>query len=237
MTATQLAFAAACALVLPALVWRDGARRGYAWLFVALLALYLLLPALAGPLRPPVPLPDGGWTAVPWLRQWVTLALLAVACFWAIRKLGFSRQELGLALAQRPGSFVPCLVATVVLLVCNFIAMRSSSFRLPPVPTEVWLYQATLPGLVEEIAFRGLLLALADRALPPERSVAGAPLGVGALVVTLVFWALHGVSLGTALGVLPAALLYVWLRARSGSLVWPLLAHNLWNLSVLAAHL
>jgi membrane protease YdiL (CAAX protease family) len=41
---------------------------------------------------------------------------------------------------------------------------------------------------------------------------------------------------GLLAGVLPAALLYLWLRARSGSLVLPILVHNLWNLSVYAAH-
>jgi membrane protease YdiL (CAAX protease family) len=37
--------------------------------------------------------------------------------------------------------------------------------------------------------------------------------------------------------VLPAALLYLWLRARTGSLALPILVHNLWNLSVYIAHL
>jgi membrane protease YdiL (CAAX protease family) len=39
------------------------------------------------------------------------------------------------------------------------------------------------------------------------------------------------------LGVLPAALLYLWLRLHTGSLVAPVLVHNLWNLSVYVAHL
>ncbi len=236
MLASDLVPALAAALLLPALAWRDPARRGYALLFVALLALYLLLPAFAGPLRAPVPLPDATWTAAPWLRQAVTLALLAVAALWLIRTLGFTRAELGLTFAQRPGSLVPCVVVALLAVAANYAVSSLSSFRLPPVPLEVWLYQATAPGLVEELAFRGVLLALADHAMPPVRTVVGAPLGWGALVVTLVFWALHGFSLGTALGVLPAALLYAWLRARSGSLLLPVLAHNLWNLSVFAAH-
>ena len=48
---------------------------------------------------------------------------------------------------------------------------------------------------------------------------------------------LHGVTMGTLLGVLPAALLYLWLRARTGSLIAPVVVHNLWNLSVYFAHL
>ena len=43
--------------------------------------------------------------------------------------------------------------------------------------------------------------------------------------------------LALLLGVLPAALLFLWLRQRTGSLVMPIAVHNLWNLSVHAAHL
>jgi hypothetical protein len=70
--------------------------------------------------------------------------------------------------------------------------------------------QATRPGLVEGALFRGVLLALLDRAIAARRVV---------------------------LGVLPAALAYLWLRLRTGSLVLPLVVHNLWNLSVYAVHL
>jgi membrane protease YdiL (CAAX protease family) len=57
------------------------------------------------------------------------------------------------------------------------------------------------------------------------------------VVVTLVFVALHGLRWGTLVGVLPAALLYLWLRLRTGSLALPVLVHNAWNLSAYVAHL
>jgi membrane protease YdiL (CAAX protease family) len=224
-----------CALPLLALAGRDRARRGYALLFVVVLLLYLLLPALAGPLAPPRPLPGGAWSAVPWLRQLLSLALLVAIALWLMRALGFSHDELGLTVAQRPGAWRASLAVALPVLAIHFLTLWLAPGSPPLAPLHVWLYQATLPGLVEEIAFRGLLLALADRAAPPARRWLGAPLGWGALVVTLVFWMLHGLSLTTALAVLPAALLYVWLRARSGSLLLPVMAHNLWNLLILAA--
>jgi membrane protease YdiL (CAAX protease family) len=82
-----------------------------------------------------------------------------------------------------------------------------------------------------------VLLALLDRAFTARKAVLGASIGWSGAVVTLVFLALHGIGLGTLLGVLPAALLYLWLRARTGSLVMPIVVHDLWNLSVYAAHL
>ena len=55
-------------------------------------------------------------------------------------------------------------------------------------------------------------------------------------MVTAAFVLLHGVRPGLLFGVAPAALLYLWLRARSGSLAPPIIAHSLWNLSVVLLH-
>jgi membrane protease YdiL (CAAX protease family) len=41
---------------------------------------------------------------------------------------------------------------------------------------------------------------------------------------------------GLLLGVAPAAMLYLWLRARTDSLAPPIVAHLLWNGSVLLLH-
>jgi membrane protease YdiL (CAAX protease family) len=94
-----------------------------------------------------------------------------------------------------------------------------------------------MPGLAEEVAFRGVLLAAAERAAPAARRVAGVPVSIGAALLTATFVGLHGFGPGTLVSVLPGALLYLWLRLRTGSLIAPVIAHNLWNLTVLAAHL
>ena len=100
---------------------------------------------------------------------------------------------------------------------------------------ETWLYQATLPGLFEEVLFRGLALALADRAFPRRWNIAGSPIGFGGVVVSVAFVALHAHSAQAVVSVLPAALLYLWLRARTGSLMLPVAVHTGWNLLVLVA--
>jgi membrane protease YdiL (CAAX protease family) len=132
---------------------------------------------------------------------------------------------------------LPALWVSAAALSINVLLMNLSSFRLPGVPLETWIYQATLPGLVEEAAFRGVLLELLGRVFTARRVLFGAAIGWGGVAVTLVFLQLHGVTPGTLLGVLPAALLYLWLRERTGSLVAPMAVHSLWNLSVYAAHL
>jgi len=169
-------------------------------------------------------------------------ALLALAgTLWVAARLARGGavpwREMGFTWTQRPGSLRPALWSSAAALSLNVLVMNQSNFRLHDVPLETWLYQATLPGLFEEAAFRGVLLALLDRAFTARRAVLGISMGWGGVVVTLVFLTLHGVTMGTLLGVLPAALLYLWLRARTGSLIAPVVVHNLWNLSVYAAHL
>lgn len=91
------------------------------------------------------------------------------------------------------------------------------------------LYQSTLPGLVEEAIFRGVLLALLDRAFSARSMVLGAPLGWGGMVVTLGFVLLHPLTASSLWAVLPPAGLDLWLRARTSSLALPVLVHNSWN--------
>ncbi|GMV60597.1 MAG: hypothetical protein AMXMBFR72_36830 [Betaproteobacteria bacterium] len=226
-----LALVVAAALLAPA--FADRHKRAYAIAFVAALALYFGLTAL------PTSLPGERLIGNRWNWAGGLLAaagMLALAAL-LVRRAGFAWREFGLIWSQRPGSLRAAALVALPVLALNYAAMTLSRFRLPGVPVETWLYQATLPGLVEEIGFRGVLLALADRAFAARWTIGGAPLGWGGVVVTASFFAAHDLSLGTAVGVLPAALLYLWLRARTGSLVLPVLAHNAWNLSVYAAHL
>jgi membrane protease YdiL (CAAX protease family) len=228
------------ALAALALLWLfsgpDPARRAWALAALATLALFLALRALSQVV------PGGQWIGNNWDWRGPLLGLAGVLGVAAllVRKGMLEWRDAGITLAQARGSMPIALGITTVALGVNYALMSLSSFRLPGVQPETWLYQATLPGLVEETVFRGVLLALAERAVGaghPHWDVMGARIGWGGMLVTLVFLALHGISLGTVLGVLPAALLYLWLRQRTGSLLLPIVAHNLWNLSVYAAHL
>jgi membrane protease YdiL (CAAX protease family) len=145
-----------------------------------------------------------------------------------------SKEELGLA-PPRPGSLRAALAVALAALALNaaLIALRG------PTPIHAMpgtLVVAALAAPLEELVFRGILLALADRALPPRWNVAGARIGWGGVAVTIAFIGLHGLSIGMLVGIVPAALLYLWLRARTGSLAAPILAHLAWNLIVLLMH-
>jgi hypothetical protein len=214
----------------------DAARRGWALAAVAALALFLALRTLPQ-LVPGARLVGDLWD---WTGPFIGLAGVLLLAAWLVRRGLLDWRDAGLTLAQARGSLRPALAVSMATLGINYAVMSLSSFRLPGVPLETWLYQASVPGLVEETLFRGVLLALADRAVGPRHArweIVGARIGWGGLVVTFAFLALHGLTPGILLGVLPAALLYLWLRVRTGSLLLPIVVHNLWNLGVYAAHL
>jgi membrane protease YdiL (CAAX protease family) len=208
-------------------------RRHWLIAAAATLALFLGLRELP-PMLPGERLVGDQWN---WSGQLLALAGALWVASMLARHADLSWREMGFTWVQRPGSRRAAIGVSAAALALNLLLMRLSHFRLADVALETWVYQATLPGVVEEAVFRGVLLALLDRAFAARKEVFGAPIGWGGAVVTLVFLALHGIGPGTLLGVLPAALLYLWLRARTGSLVMPIAVHNLWNLSVYAAHL
>lgn len=96
----------------------------------------------------------------------------------------------------------------------------------------------TMPGLDEELFYRGVLLLMLSEAFGRPIRVLGAPMGWGALVSSVAFGLTHALGysdgsfsfdpmlMGTT-GV--AALVLVWLKEKTGSLLLPVLLHNYGN--------
>ena len=172
----------------------------------------------------------GGKIAANWL--WIGLLALTLRL-----KPGFRPAMAGFTLRQQAGSIRPAilvLVGVVLLSLALKLAMASQPFDL-----ETLLFQATMPGLDEEPMFRGILLYFATLAIitRPIR-LAGASLSVGGLALVLIFGLVHGVFFdGNEWHFAPASILFtglyglvfLWLRERTGSLIFPILAHNLAN--------
>jgi hypothetical protein len=192
------------------------------WLIAAAASLVLLLllmalpPLLTGPVR---------WN---WAGHALALSVLLAIAWRLVRDAGMSWSEMGFARRQRAGSVFAAAAATLALLALQAMLVMRAGAPAPVTPEDLW-FQATMPGLFEESLFRGLLPALVDRAFSARWRVAGAELGWGALIASLLFLALHARSGGALLGVLPLALVLPWLRARTGSLLWPVFLHNGWN--------
>jgi membrane protease YdiL (CAAX protease family) len=199
-------------------------RRRWAARVLALLLVYLAAFWLATAIVPPT------HTGIAALAAGAAV-LLAVQPLIALGLL--DRTEIGLA-PPLAGSAAPALIAIVLGVAFNVLVMKQRE----PLPLQVIGIASVLLAapLIEEFVFRGVLLALADRASPPRWNVLGARIGTGGVLLTLAFIALHGLRPGMLLGIAPAALLYLWLRARTGSLLWPIAAHVAWNLAVIVVH-
>ena len=131
------------------------------------------------------------------------------------------------------------LMATMLVFVVAvglaFFSKNNSAAR-----SEYFLFQFTMPGLDEELAFRGVMLGLLSNALPSKLYVGAKNLGHPALLITSVlFGLLHSLSIDQQWGfhhnwfeffnAFFVGCLLAWITLRTGSIVMPVLVHNLIN--------
>ena len=172
--------------------------------------------------------------------NWVgkSLSLLVTCAILAfLPRVGF--RDAGVRWGQTAGSLRPVTVTAVLTIVGATVtsAMISSS---PNLSGEWLAFQATMPGLDEELFMRGLLLLLFHQAFGKGMTVWGAETGWGLWLTSALFGLLHGVGwVEGALQVDAAAIVLTgfigfvagWTRERTGSLIVPVLFHNAFNLA------
>ncbi len=167
-----------------------------------------------------------------WNWEGKTLAVLlslAVAAALGFRRSGVTLRH------DRTG--LPGALALSAVLVALFLGL---ALYVPGEPTtaDTLAFQLTMPGLDEELFYRGVLLVMLNEAFGRPLSVLGAPMGWGALVSSVAFGLTHALgyadggysfdAMAMALTGGPALLL-VWLREKTGSLLLPILLHNFAN--------
>lgn len=97
----------------------------------------------------------------------------------------------------------------------------------------------TMPGIAEEVVFRGLFQGLLNQAFPKRWTIAKAQLGWGFILTAIIFGAVHlfsvdrqnsiHFSISNAMAPLVGAFVLGWIRERSSSLLPCVVAHNLGN--------
>jgi membrane protease YdiL (CAAX protease family) len=170
---------------------------------------------------------DAGLT----LEQWPRDLLHALALALIVLPL-FVLAYLNLSALQ------PLLPDFAAGLAAPFAAPARFVFRLPPAKTQLELL-GQLGGhaavaLSEEFFYRGYLTSLFETAWPPRQRIAGAAMGRGALVAAALF------ALGHLLVPAPfrlltffPALIFAWLRARTGTIAGAAIFHFLCNATLL----
>lgn len=194
-----------------------------------LFAAYLGLDDLATSLAQVAPMfsfIESRWN---WEGKLYSLALAAVVMF----VLDLRAREVGLTLEQK--NLGVCLLAVLGLTALS--AGLGFVFK-PGVPdAETLLFQATMPGLAEELAYRGIAPAIL-LALFHGRGVPDRVPWVVVLIAAIPFGAWHGWGYSdagfsfdpmSALFPFIGGIAYGWLRFKSGSLLLPFVAHGLGN--------
>lgn len=214
--------------LLGALIFRSGFR--WRWLVAALL-LNLVYQALLtrGFWTLPDPFPQADWN---WAGK-----LAAIAGTLIVMSLpAFGWKRCGMTLDQGPrwGGALVMFVALGGL----FFWLALSGADGKPDDLETIVFQWTMPGLDEEFFYRGTLLLALNEAFRPKISILAAPIGYGGVLTCLLFGLTHALSykaggvdfdvMTFAMTGLPAFLL-LWLRERTGSLVMPVIGHNIAN--------
>lgn len=199
------------------------------WLIVALLLMVFhdaLLLRLYGLL--PNFFPDSSWN---WTGK--LLALLGILGIAALPSFGW--RESGITFPQTKNSGVAWIVfgifATAVFAAAIYFGDGRDDW-------DTVLFQWSMPGIQEELFYRGVLLLALNEAFTARVRAAGAEIGWGGILATVAFGLIHslfygdgGVSFDALAFAITGgpALLVLWLREKTGSVLLPILAHNVAN--------
>jgi membrane protease YdiL (CAAX protease family) len=176
-------------------------------------------------------------------HNWMGKLFSIVLCLLVIYGVKWVRPaEVGLT-RPLPGSLrivVPVVLFFALIEFTDAFINRHHHLR----PTlESHLYQFLMPGIAEELFFRGVFLGLLSRVFPRTIPFFGTRTSWGGVVGVLLFVLGHCLdfskplmllpelhfSLGKVFGVGLYGTLYLWVRERSGSCWAAMLAHNLLN--------
>lgn len=145
-------------------------------------------------------------------------------------------RKVGLTLKQDPEG-LPGALALCGLLAAIFLGL-AVWFPGEGFTVDSLAFQLTMPGFDEELFYRGVLLLMLNEAFGRPLKVLGAPLGWGAVITSVAFGLAHALgyqdgaftfdAMTMAFTGLPALLL-VWLKEKTGSLLLPVVMHNFAN--------
>lgn len=228
------------AVVLGPVIWLRALRAGEPALspggWSGLGAVALLFVGTSAVLRLPHigPFADLTWN---WQNKLLLVVLLS-ALIWVMP--GLTWRLVGLRRPRR-GWWIPVLGALVLGLGFGLVANPESS-----VDAESVVFLAILPGIDEELLYRGVMLLMLDHAIRARRQMWGGSVGWSVVITAAVFGLAHGLQVqpdgitidpGYTIVSAGLGLAFAWLRIRWDSLLPAVLAHNAWNVAFFLAPL
>ena len=145
-----------------------------------------------------------------------------------------SPDNIGLRLKQNKNSIkFSLLFILFFFMVASTLGILSGK---APFDTNTLFYTAIMPGVAEELIYRGLLLGLLNKIFERKFKVLGTNFGWGAIFTSIAFGLLHGFQLGdnyqlqfdfiTILLTGFYGFINALIKERSGSLVFPIIGHS-----------
>ena len=198
---------------------------GFGVLFAVYIALDDLVTGLASAF-PALRLVEGQWN---WSGKIYSLAL-AVLVLLALR---IKPSAAGITLKQN--NLKASLIALVLFIVWGL--SLGLLFNPPPPSAETLAFQALMPGISEEIVYRGVAPAILLGLIRGKDQTEGVPWTV-VLITAIMFGVWHGLgysNAGFSFDTLSALFPFIgsiaggWLRFNSGSLLFPILVHAVAN--------
>lgn len=186
----------------------------------------------------------GPFAGLDWNWQGKTLDLIWMLGIIALLSPA-QRRAIGWTWQVRPGTLVVVAINIAILALAGFLLAGVAPGRLlGGLSLERVLFDLSHANLVEEIAFRGFMLALLDRVFARAWPFGGTHIGWGVVLTAWLFGLVHGITFSEGMLHFDAtwlALAFVmglvlgWLRTLTGSL-WPaFLAHTAPEAGILLA--
>ncbi len=159
---------------------------------------------------------------------------------------GITLASIGVTSRFRTGWLGPCLVALPIAVAVPGVFFALGARKA--LSAEGWVFLSLMPGLAEELVFRGVLQSLLNRAFGRPWRLAGAELGWGLVVTAILFAGFNGlvdvdaelharIRPFAAIAPLMSSLVAGWVRERTDSVWLCVLGHNLTNLVIPLASL
>jgi uncharacterized protein len=149
--------------------------------------------------------------------------------------LGMGSKAVGLVLPQR--KLMICSIALIPLSLIG--VLLGFIFKPSPPSAETFVFQAMMPGLAEELAYRGIAPALLLGLIRGKSLSETIPWTV-ICIAAVPFGVVHGLGYSggefsfdmvNALYICSGGIIYGWMRFASGSLLFPFLAHSCGNVA------
>ncbi len=170
----------------------------------------------------------------PW--NWFGKAISIVFTCSVLACSPWLQQNIGLRWRQAPGSLSLSIGCLATFLACAI----GIGFLMPPMmfSTDTLIFQFFIPAIDEELIFRGIVLALLERAFGQSPMGCRLRFGYAALIMSIVFGLGHAISIEDGrlhFASLVFSFTAVWaavvtlVRTRSGSLLGPVILHSVWD--------